>query len=350
MKLCIVSLIAFFSAINAERHNEISVMEGHTVFEVVESALPHTYVDKEELPQAFNWGDVKGRNYLTKNLNQHIPQYCGSCWAHGALSSLADRIKIARGGAGPDLNLSVQWVLNCGGHVAGSCHGGYHTGVYQLINQAGHVPVDTCQPYLACSSESTEGICQHLDTTCTKANTCRTCSTFLANGGKCVEIDVYPHATVKEYGQIKTQNVHQIMAEIYKRGPVAATVNALPIENYTGGVFDKTSDSKSTDHIVSIIGWGYDSNTQKKHWIVRNSWGEYWGEMGFFRIEMGSNLLGIESAIAWATPGSWTDHNTPCNEDGSNCASSSKYVQAEYVDPSLLLTQTSLRKPVHATS
>jgi cathepsin X len=65
------------------------------------------------LPQAFSWRDLDGVNYLTKNLNQHIPVYCGSCWAHGSVSSLADRIKIMRKAAWPDINLSIQFLLNC---------------------------------------------------------------------------------------------------------------------------------------------------------------------------------------------------------------------------------------------
>lgn len=60
-------------------------------------------------------------NYLTMSRNQHIPQYCGSCWAHGSVSALGDRIKIARNAQGIDVNLAVQHILNCGG--VGSCHG-----------------------------------------------------------------------------------------------------------------------------------------------------------------------------------------------------------------------------------
>ena len=65
-------------------------------------------------------------------LNQHIPQYCGSCWAHGSLSALADRIKIARNGQGTDINLSIQYILNWGRFV-GTCHGGSHHSFIDLL-------------------------------------------------------------------------------------------------------------------------------------------------------------------------------------------------------------------------
>ncbi len=93
-------------------------------------------------------------------------------------------------------------------------------------------------------------------------------------GGKCTHIDYFPNATVAEYGVVESGNVDAIMSEIYTRGPVAATINAEPIVEYTGGVYSDKGESKATNHIVSIVGWGMDTVTGLKHWIVRNSWGQ----------------------------------------------------------------------------
>jgi len=317
---------------NGEYFSEIVIREDAIHNSFIQSPLPHTYIGSEELPESFNWGDVDGKSFLTKSLNQHIPQYCGSCWAHGALSSLGDRIKIARKAQGDDINLSIQFILNCGTETAGSCHGGYHTSTYEFIQQTGYVPYDTCTPYMACSAESTEGFCDKIDTTCTAMNTCKTCDTFGGLGGKCVALEFFPNATVAEYGLVdydeddKVGTVHRIMAEIYARGPVAATINAEPIVKYTGGVFNDEGYSDQTNHIVSIVGWGTDNETGTKHWIVRNSWGQYWGEMGYMRLEMGKNLLGIEGEIAFAVPGEFTTTNYACYEDGSNCVHTEMYV------------------------
>jgi cathepsin X len=269
----------------------------------------------EEMPKSWDWGNINGTNYLTKNLNQHIPQYCGSCWAHGAVSALGDRIKIARNATEPDINLAVQFLLNCGD--AGTCNGGDHLAAYEFIKQYGGIPFDTCLAYEACSSDSSEEACKNRDFSCKPINICRTCYGFAKNGGGCVKIDPYPNATIADYGALNGAN--HMKSEIYKNGPVACGVNAGPIVNYQGGILDVPNEAKDIDHIISIVGWGHDEKSDKQYWIIRNSWGEYWGELGFFRVVLGDNQLGLESSCAWAKPGHWTEHNKACDLNGNNC-------------------------------
>jgi cathepsin X len=281
-----------------------------TEVEVLEAELA-------DYPKEYNWCDMDGKSYCTRSRNQHVPQYCGSCWAHGSISALGDRIKIARKGQGIDIDLSVQHILNCGD--VGSCHGGSVAGPYQFIKslseQGSGISYETSNPYLACSSESQVGICPHADFSCTPMNVARTCSTF-PPAGKCVAITQFPNASISDYGSISGKNA--MMKEIYKNGPIACGIDAAPILNYTSGI--ATDDGESVDHVISVTGWGND-DTLGQYWIVRNSWGEYWGEMGYIRVQMGK--LHVEDQCAWATLKDYTavenNNQVHCYEGGENC-------------------------------
>lgn len=318
--------IAFVSGVSAvDRFNELWTAEQEIAAGIVPDGNSTDGLNSHDLlehptdgyPDEFTWCNKDGENFCTISRNQHIPQYCGSCWAHGAVSALADRVKIMRGSQTVDINPSVQHILNCGN--AGSCHGGSGGGTYQWIYKNGHVATETSQPYLACSSESSEGFCQHVDTTCSAMNTARTCPTFRE---ECVALNHYPNISIAEYGSISGTEAMQ--KELYNRGPIACSIDATPLHTYESGI--STSMESSTNHVVSVVGWGTDSKVGK-YWVVRNSWGEYWGEYGYFNVKFGG--LGM-TRCNWATVKDYTapekKNQFHCHEAGENCKASSSVV------------------------
>jgi len=216
--------------------------------------------------------------------NQHIPQYCGSCWAHATASALSDRINLAREGAFPQVNLSPQMLVNCvTANQTNGCRGGDPTAAYSYGTENFFVD-ESCQNYQA----------KDLDDKCADINVCRNC----APGKGCWAVKDFSKYKIAEHGQVTGEQ--QMMAEIATRGPIACTVCVTEdVEGYTGGVFHDKSGCKDLDHEISVVGYGTDNGT--KYWIVRNSWGTYWGEGGYMKLERGVDSLGIESAPCdWA--------------------------------------------------
>jgi len=255
----------------------------------VTGTLPHDYLASlAALPNNFSWNNISGLSYMTELRNQHLPQYCGSCWAFAATSALGDRIKIMRQNAWPEVNLAPQVLLNC--LPGDTCGGGDSSAAYAYIASNG-IPDETCAPY------------QATDLNCTAINICKTCAPDFSNPAKkCAAQTPQKLWKVSQYGAVTGAAAMQ--AEIYARGPITCSMAVTPaFVAYTGGIFKDTTGAKTADHEISIVGWGVDAPTNTQYWVGRNSWGTFWGENGgLFRIVRGINNAVIEADCTWAVP------------------------------------------------
>ena len=147
-------------------------------------------VKKGDLPASLSWADMNGTSYLSPIRNQHIPVYCGSCWAMGSTSALSDRFNIMNGPSyAPSMYQSVQNVISCGNEYdkCGTCNGGDDLPVYQYAAEVG-IPHESCNNYRATNEECLS------DNTYNSA--CYTCDPGLAG---CYGVTDYNKAFAGEY-------------------------------------------------------------------------------------------------------------------------------------------------------
>jgi len=77
---------------------------------------------------------------------------------------------------------------------------------------------------------------------------------------------------------------------------------------YTSGIFYDKTGAKELEHAISVVGYGEENG--EKYWLIRNSWGEYWGISGFFKLVRGVDNIGITQDCASANPeNSWDAYN-----------------------------------------
>jgi cathepsin X len=277
-------------------HNGCSVTKTEfTLGEKRPETMAWEEIDSATLPKNWDWRNVTGTNYLSWTRNQHVPQYCGSCWAQGSTSALADRFNILLKDQNPTpVDLNPQAMVNC--ISGGTCNGGNPAGVYYHAYHTG-IPDSSCMQYEAKNLDAWE---------CTDIDVCRDCHGPPPAEGQsgidnCWAVTNYRRYYVSNYYLL--DGADNMKSEIYKNGPISCGIDVTDkFEAYTSGIYSEYAYFPLINHIISVVGWGYDEASQTEFWIARNSWGTYWGEKGFFRIKMHSDNLGIESECSAGIP------------------------------------------------
>jgi C1A family cysteine protease len=185
---------------------------------------------------------------------------CGSCWAFSATETIESYFAL---GGGTLTQLAMEQIVDC--DTAGEdqgCGGGFPTGAYTYVEGAGGLEPLSDYPYTAEGGES--GSCQF-------------------NSG---EVAV----TVTNYNSINGETGLYSQLSSSSGGPVSVCVDASSWSSYTGGVLSQCGTQ--VDHCVQAVGYA-NYGESGAYWIVRNSWGNSWGENGFIFIEIGQDLCAI---------------------------------------------------------
>lgn len=274
---------------------------------------PNT-IDSKDLPRNFNWNNINGYSFFPEIENQE----CGDCYQHAFARSFESRVMIYTNGK-LHPKLSLGQIKDCNWYTEG-CDGGLPINIakygweFQLVSEE-------CYPLIQ--------------------ETCAWDTILSEDCEKYYVQDFY--FTGWNYGGASEE---LIMKEIIAHGPVASVINAPSfLQMYEGGILteDCPADPKFiskkngrssrfqngahissslslweqnieweyVNHSIVILGWGEESHVSNKrcetgkastYWIVANSWGNTFGENGFFKLRRGCNDFAIESEALSVIP------------------------------------------------
>ncbi|KAL4319500.1 hypothetical protein GQ457_18G022270 [Hibiscus cannabinus] len=202
----------------------------------------HSEVDS--LPSSIDWrkkGAVTGIKDQGK---------CGSCWAFSTVVAVEGVNKIKTGEL---VNLSEQELVDCDKENQG-CNGGLMEQAFEFIKKSDGLTTEKIYPYEA-KDES--------------------CDSSKLNG---------PVVIIDGYEKVPEKDEKALLKAVANQ-PVSIAIDAggKDFQFYSEGVF--TGDcGTELNHGVAAVGYGV-TDDGTKYWIVKNSWGEEWGEKGYIRMQ-----------------------------------------------------------------
>ncbi|KAJ6642017.1 Cathepsin L, partial [Pseudolycoriella hygida] len=209
-----------------------------------------------EIPNSFDWG-LYGAVTGVKNQGK-----CGSCWAFSATGALEGQHFRKTGRL---ISLSEQNLLDCskpyGTH---SCNGGKMNAAFRYIKDNHGIDTEQSYPYEA------------------RNNNCR----YRSSGRGAFDTG---------YADLKRGDVQKLKVAIATVGPIAIAIQAKSsFQHYRSGVYYEPNCKKNRpNHAVLAVGYG------PGYILVKNSWGENWGEGGYIKMSTRNNQCGLANYASY---------------------------------------------------
>ena len=209
------------------------------------------------VPESVNWVE-KGAVTPVKNQGQ-----CGSCWSFSTTGALEGAYFIKKGKL---LSFSEQELVDCDNFKNGGkdhgCNGGLMDNAFKWIEKNDGLCLEKDYQYVS-GETKTAGTCD------------KSCSP--------VEGSV-----ITNYYDVPASSDSDMMYALSKQ-PVSVAIQAdqKDFQLYKSGVFTGECGTK-LDHGVLLVGYGSEENGD--YYLLKNSWGETWGDEGYIKLGRGSEF------------------------------------------------------------